>query len=146
MTSFFINCFACIYVYAYIFLNITYSVCIMWQVCVCVFKVGHLTLDNQLLCTYLRKTISPTLSIPWLPVALCVGLKSWDWRRTYNHFAKPVQSLTTFSIFIFMPTYKCIPHPSSGKLPFTTDGDRNPQKAGLWSSVPVDTSTKHSCT
>lgn len=37
-----------------------------------VFRVDHLILDNQLMCSSPVKTISSTFSIPWLPVVLGV--------------------------------------------------------------------------
>jgi hypothetical protein len=43
-------------------------------VCILVFMDDHLVLDNQLVSSFLGKTISPALSIPWLPV-LCLGLR-----------------------------------------------------------------------
>lgn len=39
------------------------------------FKVDNLVLDNKLACSSLRKTISPSLRIPQLPVGFCVGLR-----------------------------------------------------------------------
>lgn len=38
-----------------------------------VFESDHLLLDNELLCSYLEKSISSTLIFPQLSVALCVG-------------------------------------------------------------------------
>jgi hypothetical protein len=43
--------------------------------CMSVFEADHLVLDNQVVCSSLRKTISPTLGIPQWPVVLCVGLE-----------------------------------------------------------------------
>lgn len=41
----------------------------------CIFRDGHLVLDNQLMCSSLDKTTSPVLRIPKLPIILCVELK-----------------------------------------------------------------------
>lgn len=53
---------------------------------ICVFRPGYLVLDQQLLCSSLDKTISPTLSLPELLVVLCVvlrhgGLSCWCFCR-----------------------------------------------------------------
>lgn len=40
----------------------------------CVFRVAHLALDNQLVCSSMRSTTSPASSSPQLPEVLCVGL------------------------------------------------------------------------
>lgn len=37
-------------------------------------RADNLVLENQLVYSSVGNTISPTLSIPWLPVVLCVGL------------------------------------------------------------------------
>ena len=47
----------------------THTVCILLRLCV--FRVDHLVLNNQLLCSSLEKTISPTLSTSQLSPALC---------------------------------------------------------------------------
>jgi hypothetical protein len=39
------------------------------------FKADHLVLDNQLVGSSPRKTVSPVPSIPYLPVAFCLGMK-----------------------------------------------------------------------
>lgn len=41
----------------------------------CVFRVDSLVLDRQEVSFSLGKTISPVLSVLWLPVVLCVQLK-----------------------------------------------------------------------
>lgn len=43
--------------------------------CVYIFRDYNLVLDNQSVCSFLRETVSPTLSIPCLPVILGVGLQ-----------------------------------------------------------------------
>lgn len=43
--------------------------------CRYVFKMDHLALDNQLVCSLLGKATSPALSFPQLLVVLCVEYK-----------------------------------------------------------------------
>ena len=43
--------------------------------CRYVFKMDHLALDNQLVCSLLGKATSPALSFPQLPIVLCVGCR-----------------------------------------------------------------------
>lgn len=43
-----------------------------------VFRADYLVSANQLLCSFLGKIITSTLSTVWLPVAFCVGLKPQD--------------------------------------------------------------------
>lgn len=42
--------------------------------CLYVFKIDDLMLDNQLVCSFLGKTISLIVSIPWFLLVLCVEL------------------------------------------------------------------------
>lgn len=62
---------------------IIYVICIFLNVmlnpykvaCVYVFKADYLILDNQLVCSSLRKTTSSASSFSQLPVVLCVELR-----------------------------------------------------------------------
>lgn len=63
----------CIYIHTYTFLNITLSVYKM--LLAYVFNIDRLVLDNQLVYISLEKTLSPTLSILWLPIFLCIMLR-----------------------------------------------------------------------
>lgn len=56
----------------YIFLHTIYSVCRMFAVFM-FSGLTHLVLGNPLVCSSPGKTISPTLSVPQLPVILHVG-------------------------------------------------------------------------
>lgn len=49
--------------------------------CIYIFKVDHLVLHNQLVCSSLGKTISLALCIPQLPVVLC------EWNEVSRAFA-----------------------------------------------------------
>jgi hypothetical protein len=63
-------------IYISIFLNNLLSV---YNVtCIYVFRADHLALDKQLVSSSLGKIISLALSIPHLPIVLCVGFEaSW---------------------------------------------------------------------
>lgn len=51
--------------YTYIFLTLV----------TCMLFSGLFGTDNQMVCSSLGKTVLPVLSIPYLPVALCAGLR-----------------------------------------------------------------------
>lgn len=76
---------ACVYlfVYTYVLLNITFWLHIM--LLICVFRVDHLPLISQSVCSSLRKTISFAATFTQLPVAPCVGLSftfGWSFGET----------------------------------------------------------------
>lgn len=74
ITASFFIVIAFIYVcgYTYIVLNITCLACIMLSVCM------FYKLDNQMVCSFLRRAISVAPSFLWLLIVLCVGCKaSW---------------------------------------------------------------------
>lgn len=58
-----------IYIHSQV-LNTICSICIMFLRC-----MFSLVLNNQSACTFLGKTISAALSIPYLPVVLTLGLR-----------------------------------------------------------------------
>lgn len=63
-----------IYIQAYKYTDITCSASLISFVYM-FFRADHLILDNKLVCSFLRSTISPTVSIPYLPMFLCVELR-----------------------------------------------------------------------
>lgn len=62
--------------------------CIFLLVCLFCFQADHLTLNNQLVCSFLENTIAPALSIPKVPAGLGPGC------RPGEHF---------FFKYIFLP-------------------------------------------
>lgn len=53
-----------------------YNLLTSYNTFVYVFRPDYLILDSFLVYSSLNKTFSPLLSIPWLPVALCTGLRT----------------------------------------------------------------------
>lgn len=68
--------------YTHIYLPTYVDECNLFIACnllVCVFFwADHLVLDNQLVCSSMGKTISATLSIPYLSIVLCIRLRSHE--------------------------------------------------------------------
>lgn len=74
----YMNMYICIYICTYMhiyILNSEHSLLSLYNVTyMLAIRADNLILDNQLVWSSVGNTISPTLSIPWLPVVLCVGL------------------------------------------------------------------------
>lgn len=89
-------------------------ICIFKYMCLCILKhnllsIDHLTLDKQLVCSFLRRVTSPAHSLPPLFVVLWVGFKtSWAfppsiWHVYWHHPC--VQSLSLIKESSLMRNY-----------------------------------------
>jgi hypothetical protein len=68
----------------------------MLIMCIYKFKDDHLVLDNECVALLPKKTIFPSLSIPSLPVALCLVLVPYEIDLFYIRISISVISVQVF--------------------------------------------------